>query len=131
MYDKEVYHFLVLHFPIALFITAYLFDIMCLLLKKDEFNNFVIWLMGFGLFWSFISILTGYITAFEMGYLESISNIFDKKHANLMILNTVFFTILFIFRNKNNSNLLFIIHTLCICLLMYGTYLGAKWADRI
>tara|TARA_B100000029_G_scaffold81975_1_gene72848 strand:- start:304 stop:699 length:396 start_codon:yes stop_codon:yes gene_type:complete len=131
MYDRELYHFLVLHFPIALFITGYFFDILCSLFNKNKFNSFVLWLMGFGLFWSFISILTGYITAFEMEYLDSLSNIFDKKHSNLMLINTVLFTCLFVFRNKNNNKILFFIHTICIALLMYGTHLGAKWADRI
>ena len=131
MYDREVYHFLVLHFPIALFITGYFFDILCSLFKKEEFNSFVLWLMGFGIFWSFISIITGYITAFEMEYLKSLSNIFDKKHANLMVVNTIIFIGLFRFRNKNNNKILFIIHSICIALLIYGTHLGSKWADRI
>ena len=131
MYDREVYHFLVLHFPIALFITGYYFDVLYSLFNKEEFENFIFWMMGLGIFWSGLSIITGYIAAYEMGYLKSFIDIFDKKHATIMIINTSLFILLFIFRKKNSSKWLFTIHTICVILLLYGAHLGAKWADRI
>ena len=66
MYDKEVYHFLFLHFPIALFITGYLFHIFFIFLNKAEFEQYTLWTMGMGILWSLVSIITGYITAIEM-----------------------------------------------------------------
>ena len=99
MYDREVYHFLVLHFPIALFITGYFFDILCSLFNKNKFNSFVLWLMGFGLFWSFISILTGYITAFEIEHMANSKDIFSKNHSNVMLITTLIFSCIYYFRN--------------------------------
>ena len=58
-------------------------------------------------------------------------DIFDKKHATIMIINTLLFTIFFKIKKRNNSDWLFGIHTVCIILLIYGSHLGAKWADRI
>jgi len=93
MYDKEVYHFLFLHFPIGLFIT-------------------------------------GFITALELEYINSIFNISDKPHAYIMILSTILFSILFSLRNMDKK-IFFILHLGSVILLIYGTHLGAKWADRI
>ena len=86
LYDKEVYHFLFLHFPIALFITGYIFHLLYNLSDKKEINNYITWTMGMGILWSIISIVTGYIAAFELEYIQSFSNIFDKKHRNMEIL---------------------------------------------
>ena len=131
-YDKEVYHFLFLHFPIALFITGYIFHLLYNLSDKKEINNYITWTMGMGILWSIISIVTGYIAAFELEYIQSFSNIFDKKHSFIMILSTFFFIILFILRSKDfNNKILFFFHSIAVSLIIYGTHLGAKWAERI
>jgi len=132
MYEKEVYHFLVLHFPIALLVTGYFFDILYSILNKSEYRNYVLWMMGMGIIWGLISIITGYITAIELEYLDSVFNIFEKKHPTNMILCIVYFIILFILKYKRiNNKILIFLHTFGIGLLMYGAHLGAKWADRI
>jgi len=132
LYDKEVYHFLFLHFPIALFITGYIFHLLYNLSDKKEINNYITWTMGMGILWSIISIVTGYIAAFELEYIQSFSNIFDKKHSFIMILATFFFIILFILRSKDfNNKILFFFHSIAVSLIIYGTHLGAQWAERI
>ena len=132
LYDKEVYHFLFLHFPIALFITGYIFHLLYNLSDKKEINNYITWTMGMGILWSIISIVTGYIAAFELEYIQSFSNIFDKKHSFIMILSTFFFIILFILRSKDfNNKILFFFHSIAVSLIIYGTHLGAQWAERI
>ena len=35
IYDKELYHYLILHFPIAMFIVGYIFDMLSVLFKND------------------------------------------------------------------------------------------------
>ena len=132
IYDKEVYHFLSLHFPIALFITGYLFHILFILLDKIEFEQYMLWTMGMGILWSLVSIITGYITAIEMEYISSLSDIFQKQHSYIMILATALFSVTFILINKKiNIKILLFIHSLAVILLIYGTHLGAKWAERI
>ena len=132
MYDKDVYHFLVLHFPIAVLTTGYMFDILYNIFKKEEFKNYVLWMMGMGIIWGLISIITGYVTAIEMGHIDSVYDVFQKEHSRNMIICVFYFIILFILKNKNfNHKILLFLHTIGIILLMYGAHLGAKWADRI
>ena len=132
MYDREVYHFLFLHFPIALFITGYIFHIFSIAVDKIEFKNYMIWTMAMGILWSVISIITGYITAIEMEYISSFSGMLEKQHSYIMILATILFTVTFIFTNKNfNTKILLLLHSIAVIVLTYGTHLGAKWAERI
>ena len=132
MYDREVYHFLFLHFPIALFFTGFFFHIILIFLDKIEFEQYMLWTMGMGILWSLVSIITGYITAIEMEYISSLSDIFQKQHSYIMILATALFSVTFILiSRKKNIKILLLIHSLAIILLAYGTHLGAKWAERI
>ena len=132
MYDREVYHFLFLHFPIALFFTGFFFHILLIFLDKIEFEQYMLWTMGMAIIWSLVSIITGYITAIEMEYISSLSDIFQKKHSYIMILATALFSVTFILiSRKKNIKILLLIHSLAIILLAYGTHLGAKWAERI
>ena len=134
MYEKEVYHFLFLHFPIGLFITGFIFHIFYILNHSVEaaskVKEYIYWTMGMGIIWSVLSIITGFITALELEYINSIFNISDKPHAYIMILSTILFSILFSLRNMDKK-IFFILHLGSVILLIYGTHLGAKWADRI
>jgi len=130
MYPKEANHFLFLHFPIAIFITGYIFHILYTIKNEDIYKTFFTWMIGMGIIWSVFSIITGYITAFDNSRMESISDIFTKNHSNLMLLSSLFFFCIYFLRDKNN-NALFFFHTIAIILLIYGSHLGAKWTDRI
>ena len=134
MYDKEVYHFLFLHFPIGLFITGFIFHIFYMFNHSvevsDKLKEYIHWTMGMGIIWSILSVITGFITALELEYINSIFNISDKPHAYIMILSTILFSILFSLRNMDKK-IFFILHLGSVILLIYGTHLGAKWADRI
>ena len=82
--------------------------------------------------WSVASIITGYITAIEMEYISSLSGILEKQHSYIMILATILFILTFILSNKNfNTKVLLFFHSLAVIILLYGTHLGAKWAERI
>jgi hypothetical protein len=49
-----------------------------------------------------------------------------------MILATILFIITFaLYSKKSNQKVLFLLHSLAVCFLVYGTHLGAKWAERI
>ena len=83
MYDKEVYHFLVLHFPIALFITGFIFNVFYLLYYSSDFSErikeYFIWTMGMGIIWSILSIITGFVTALELEYMNSFFDLLKFK----------------------------------------------------
>ena len=61
-YEKELYHYLILHFPIALFITGYLFDLVFFYNKDNFYSKCGFMLMGCGIITGIISIITGFIT---------------------------------------------------------------------
>ena len=138
LYDKELYHFLVLHFPIALFITGYLFDCVGFLIGNKMFSRFGFWNLGMGIFWGIISIITGFITDQEfIGHMDNPFPIWTT-HGTHMIFAISFFLIIFIMRNlvlrgKMNIPLkiIMILHTLAIMFFMHGTHIGAKLADRL
>ena len=117
MFDKETYHLLVLHFPIALFITGYIINCIYLYNEKYVFLDFMKWLMGMGIFWGFLSISTGLIADWEVVF---------EIHGILMILCIFYFIFLFYLHNKNIHNKLFLfLHTIGIVLLIYGAHQGA------
>ena len=43
VYEKEMYHFLILHFPIALFFTGYVFDIAGYIKSDNQLKKFSYW----------------------------------------------------------------------------------------
>ena len=131
IYDKEVYHFLFLHFPIGLLVTGYIFNIFKFILKDGKFDEFISWIMGMGIIFGIFSIITGFITDWDMGHMDTPFPIFST-HGSLMILCISFFCILFYLKFKKiNAKVFLLLHTIATLLLMYGAHLGAKWADRI
>ena len=60
IYEKEMFHYLLLHFPIALFATGYLFDLISFFNKNNTFYTFSLWNMGMGIFWGLLSIFSGF-----------------------------------------------------------------------
>ena len=49
IYEKEVYHYLMLHFPIALFLTGYIFDLLYISIGNSLFYKFGFWNLGIGI----------------------------------------------------------------------------------
>ena len=41
IYDKELYHYLILHFPIAMFIIGYVFEVLSILFKNDLLSKLI------------------------------------------------------------------------------------------
>ena len=62
-------HPLVIHFPIALFSSAVLFDFIAVIFKKDELLITSWWVMLLALFSSAFSIITGLIDDSLIGHL--------------------------------------------------------------
>ena len=115
-FEKETYHFLVLHFPIALFITGYFFNLIYIFSNDIKYFQFINWMVGMGIIWGFIAILTGVLIDWEIIF---------ELHGILMVLCIFYFCILYYLFNKKIENKLFLfLHTIGILLLIYGTHQG-------
>ncbi|MBS82522.1 MAG: hypothetical protein CMD65_00105 [Gammaproteobacteria bacterium] len=138
IYEKEVYHFLILHFPIALFITGYLFDIVGFLKSNSLFEKIGYLNLIMGIFWGILSIISGFVIDNEIvGHMDSPFPIW-KTHGTHMIVAILFFVIILIIRNLNSKNkinisfrIILVIQGLMVLFFIHGAHLGAKLAGRL
>ena len=130
-------HPLLVHFPIALFSTGLLFDILAHILKKDDLEAAGFYSMLMGLVSSIFAIISGMIAFFEMG---SISDLPHFHHGLLQLSATIILCILFGIRVKYDvdirfsgmkKNIYLLLHSFSVGLLFYGAHLGAIAAERI
>ena len=138
IYEKEMFHYLLLHFPIALFITGYIFECLFVLKNDSNFKTFSFWNLGMGIFWGILTIISGFITDNSLyGHMQSPFPIWTT-HGTHMIISILLFLILFVLkymklRNRVSisNNFIFIIHTILILFFLHGAHIGAKLADRL
>jgi len=138
IYEKEMFHFLFLHFPIGLFVTGYFFDVAGYFKRNDMFYTFGLWNMGMGLFWGILSIISGFITDQSLyGHMDSPFPIWTT-HGTHMITSMIFFLIIFVIKYLETKDkiilskkVIVIIQTLAVAFFMHGTHIGAKLADRL
>ena len=133
-------HPLLVHFPIALFSTGLLFDILAHIVEKDDLEVAGFYSMFMGLVSSFFAIISGMIKFFEMGSISDIFNSNPGYHGLIQLSATIFLFILFGVRIKYDvdirfdgmkKNTYFLLHFLAVGILFYGSHLGAKFAGRI
>ena len=135
IYEKETYHFLFLHFPIALFIIGYLYTFLAFFLKDDTFHKFGFWNLGLGILFGIFSIITGFITDNEIvGHMDNPLPVLTT-HGTHMIVSILLFIIFFIFkvyfRKFIKEKYFLFMHTILLIFFIHGTHIGAKLADRI
>ena len=138
IYEKEMFHYLFLHFPIALFCTAFIFELMNLTNKKYVYTTFALWNIGMGIFWSFFSIISGFITDWSLyGHMESPLPIWTT-HGTHMIIASILYIFIFILKYldysnkiKLSNNMVLFFHFLILSFFIHGTHIGAKLADRL
>ena len=131
-------HPLVIHFPIALFSTAILFDVIFILSNKP--TNMIVgwWVMLLALISSAAAIATGIIDDTLIGHLGSVFPIWEN-HGWVQILSSMVFLVLFIYRTRYpyfyetpKLQWFYLISSgIGVSLLFYGGHLGAKLAGRI
>ena len=137
LYDKELYHYVFLHFPIALFITGYMFDLLSFMKPGRHYKKFSNWNIVLGVFWGIITIITGFITDNDIGHMENFLPIWTTHGTHMIV--SVFSFIIFLYLKKLvksekiilSSKLLLFIHTLLIIFFIHGAQIGAKLADRL
>ena len=96
IYEKELYHYLMLHFPIALFITGYIFDLLYIFLGNSLFYKFGFWNLGIGIITGVFTIIAGFITDNSLvGHMENLFPIWTT-HGTHMIAAIIIFYIMII-----------------------------------
>ena len=135
IYDKETYHYIFLHFPIALFSVGYLFNVFAFFLKDELLDKFSFWNLGLGIISGIISIITGFITDnVIVGHMTDPFPIW-YTHGTHMITAIIMFYLFFILKfywgSLIKDKYLLFLHTLLLLFFIHGTHIGAKLADRI
>ena len=137
IYEKELYHYLVIHFPIALFITGYMFDLLGYFRSNSIFSKFSFWNLFLGIFWGILSIISGLLTDQVIGHMDNPFPIWTT-HGTHMICAVLLFAILFYVKILISKEkimihpiLVLIIHTLILLFFIHGAHIGAKLADRL
>ena len=135
MYDL---HPLVIHFPIALFSAAILFDLLFLIFNNNDFYAGGWWTMLFALVASAAAIATGIIDDTLIGHLGSVYPLW-LNHGLVQLFSCILFLTLFLWRTKDKSifydNLKKRVYTatalIGIVILYYGGHLGAELAGIV
>ena len=135
IYDREIYHYLFLHFPIALFVLGYFFNFAAVVFKDELFNKFSFWNLGLGIITGIATIMTGFITDdIVMGHMDNPLPVWST-HGTHMIIAVALFYILFIIKFYWGTILkdkyILFIHTIILFFFIHGTHIGAKLADRV
>jgi len=129
-------HPLLVHFPIALYSTGLLFDIISRFNYQSEMESAGFWIMGVAVLSSIFTIAAGFIAFADQG---NMLDIFKFTHGLLEITANLLLYLLFYLRfsfqlelrfsiAKQNVFLLF--HSLAVGILFYGAHLGAIAAER-
>ena len=132
------WHPLFIHFPIALFSSAVLFDFISILFNKTELLIVSWWVMLLGLVSCVFAIITGFIDDNLIGHFNDISP-FWQNHGWVQIISILGFLSLFIWRLKTpnlfDSRKLMLLYMTAglinVGILFYGSHLGAELAGRI
>ena len=135
----ETIHPLFVHFPIALFSTGLLIDILSRFWEshKEELDSVGLWIMGFALLSSVFTALTGIIAYIQQ---SQFSYFLHFNHGILAILSMIIFSLLFWVRidfelelrhSIIKQNIYLIIQILSTSILFYSAHLGAIAAERI
>ena len=136
-YSLETVHPLLVHFPIALFSTGLLLDILSKLLNNEELDHAGFWTMLMALISSPFTIIAGLFAFMEEG---SWLDLYQFQHGILAFISTLFLLVLFWARIKFQldfrysslkRNIYLSLHILAVGILFYGAHLGAQTAGRI
>ena len=139
MFDAQIIHSMVVHFPIALIATGFAFDIVSHFYRSDDFVKVGFWNLFAGMLSIVATIITGLLADSLVGHMENPLPIFST-HGSLQFVASFLLLGILIFRligggklpvSLMKRNLLLAAHALGIGLLYYGAHLGAKLANRI
>ena len=131
IFTLENIHPLLIHFPIALFSTGLLFDVLYKITKRDDLNHAGFWCLALGIISCLFTNFTGIIAFLSEA---SFAELPKFTHSLLMWIITFLFIILFWVRIKFQLDLqfssikrtiYFLIHAISVFILFYAAHLGA------
>ena len=132
------FHPLIIHFPIALFSVAILFDLLFLIFNKKDFYTGGWWTMLFALISGTAATITGFLDDKLIGHFTFKDTIWNT-HGLVQLFSFIIFLGLFTWRTKDR--LLFhntikktaytLTSSLGLFFLYYGSHLGAILSGRI
>ena len=133
-------HPLIIHFPIALLSTGFLFDFLSYLLKKKSLELAGWWNLILGMVSALCAIVTGLIV--DCGSKPSLMDEpfpLYTNHGSLQILASCVFMVLLLWRgrlqgmlpSKSKMILLYLsVSGIAVSILFYGSHLGAVFSGR-
>ena len=133
-------HPLIIHFPISLLSSGFLFDFLSYLLKKKSLEFAGWWNLILGLVSALCAIVTGLIADYgsKPGLMDAPFPIYTN-HGSLQILALCVFVVLLFWRGLLQGTLpqkpkmvllYFSITGIAVTILFYGSHLGAVFAGR-
>jgi uncharacterized membrane protein len=135
MFSLDYLHHQVIHFPIALLSISIFFDFLAIYFKNHKlfFSGWCTLLTGALL--SVVAIITGFIADIVYGHMSEPFPIF-QTHGSTQIIAAIFFIGLCLWRYSNNHIHTkppagyFILGVISVCILFYGSHLGAGLAGH-
>jgi uncharacterized membrane protein len=76
---RMLYHPLIVHFPVALWLTSFLFDLLYARTKQPFFRTASNWLIGLGLFTAAASVISGFVDYLPL-VREGVGQAFVDRH---------------------------------------------------
>jgi uncharacterized membrane protein len=133
-------HPLIIHFPIALLSSGFLFDFLSFLLKKKSLEFAGWWNLILGIVSALCAIVTGLIADYSSkpSFMDEPFPI-HTNHGSLQILASCVFVALLFWRGRLQGTLpkkpkmvllYFSITGIAVTILFYGSHLGAVFAGR-
>ena len=134
-YELSDFHYLLLHFPIALFTSAFIFDLLRYF-ANNKLPDIGFYNLSFGVAFSIPTIIFGFITDNDIGHMDNIWPI-HLTHGAVQIVVAILFLSLWFIRYKKSEfykqhhRMILIINFFILLLLVYGSNLGAYLAGRL
>ena len=132
IYEVETYHYLLIHFPIALFIVGYLFATLNYFNRNDFYEKVGDLNMFLGVVFGILTIISGFITDnILIGHMENPFPIWSTHGTHMIVSIILFFGLLLLKYYNKCVNCIFYVHTLVLIFFIHGAHIGAKLADRL
>lgn len=137
-WTPQTVHPLFVHFPIALFSTGWLCDLLGSRLRKESLIHAGWWCLAFGVISAVFTAITGFLADTVTGHMSDPFPLYST-HGVVQLTASAVFLILFVWRWRLNTRLpepprqyLYLaLGGAAAAILFYGGHLGAQLAGRI
>ena len=139
MYQLNNIHPLFIHFPIALFATGYLFDLIGIFFNRPKFLIVGWYNLLIGIPSLLAAVITGFLADTLYGHMMEPFPLHDT-HGIIMLFSGLVLIILTAIRfkfqpefpgDKRTKIVLLLVHGLALVIIFYGAHLGAILGERI